>query len=65
MHLTAALDSDRSLPKPQRRGAVVILGMLALARRSVIADRTDALMKTGLGKLGQVRSRTGSSVASR
>ncbi|EKM51723.1 uncharacterized protein PHACADRAFT_150370 [Phanerochaete carnosa HHB-10118-sp] len=45
--------SERPLPRAQRRGAVIILGMLALARRSVVADRVDTLVKIGLGKLGQ------------
>ncbi|KAI0795346.1 non-SMC mitotic condensation complex subunit 1-domain-containing protein [Irpex lacteus] len=45
--------SERPLPRAQRRGAVIILGMLALARRSVVADRADVLMRIGLGKLGQ------------
>ncbi|KAI0941851.1 hypothetical protein AcV7_002423 [Taiwanofungus camphoratus] len=45
--------SDRPLPKAQRRGAIIILGMLALARRSVVADRVDTLVKVGLGKLGK------------
>ncbi|KAH9924065.1 non-SMC mitotic condensation complex subunit 1-domain-containing protein [Fomitopsis serialis] len=44
--------SERPLPRPQRRGAVIILGMLALARRGVVADRVETLVKTGLGKLG-------------
>lgn len=46
--------SERSLPRAQRRGAVIILGMLALARRHVAADRLDVLIRIGLGKLGQV-----------
>ena len=50
-----SIASERSLPRQQRRGAVIILGMLALARRSVVADRADVLMKVGLGKLGEVR----------
>ena len=49
-----SIASERSLPRQQRRGAVIILGMLALARRSVVADRADVLMKVGLGKLGEV-----------
>ncbi|KAH9836066.1 non-SMC mitotic condensation complex subunit 1-domain-containing protein [Rhodofomes roseus] len=44
--------SERPLPKQQRRGAVIILGMLALARRSVVADRVETLVRVGLGKLG-------------
>ena len=46
--------SERPLPRLQRRGAVIILGMLAVARRSVISDSVDVLIKIGLGKLGQV-----------
>ncbi|OCH87806.1 hypothetical protein OBBRIDRAFT_889536 [Obba rivulosa] len=45
--------SDRALPKAQRRGAIIILGMLALARRSVVAERVDTLVKVGLGRLGK------------
>ncbi|KAH9939915.1 non-SMC mitotic condensation complex subunit 1-domain-containing protein [Amylocystis lapponica] len=45
--------SDRPLPKPQRRGAVIALGMLALAKRSVVADRVETLVKVGLGNLGK------------
>ena len=46
--------SDRQLPKQQRRGAIIILGMLALARRSVVTDRVDTLLRVGLGPLGKV-----------
>lgn len=53
--LTVAKGSERPLPRIQRRGAVIILGMLALARRSVVADRADVLMRIGLGKRGEVR----------
>ncbi|KZT06979.1 uncharacterized protein LAESUDRAFT_652146 [Laetiporus sulphureus 93-53] len=45
--------SDRPLPRIQRRGAIIILGMLALAKRSVVADRVETLVKTGLGNLGK------------
>lgn len=48
------LGSDRQLPKEQRRGAIIILGMLALAKRSVVTDRVDTLLKVGLGPLGRV-----------
>ena len=48
------LGSDKQLPKPQRRGAIIILGMLALARRSVVTERVDTLLKVGLGPLGKV-----------
>ena len=48
------LGSDRPLPKQQRRGAIIIIGMLALARRSVVQDRVDVLLKIGLGPVGKV-----------
>ncbi|KAI1792515.1 non-SMC mitotic condensation complex subunit 1-domain-containing protein [Ganoderma leucocontextum] len=45
--------SDRPLPRPQRRGAVIVLGMLALAKRQVVADRVETLVKVGLGDRGK------------
>lgn len=46
--------SERPLPRAQRRGGVIILGMLALAKRSVVADRVETLVKVGLGERGKV-----------
>ena len=46
--------SEKQLPREQRRGAIIILGMLALARRSVVTDRVDILLKIGLGAFGRV-----------
>ena len=43
------------MPKPQRRGAIVILGMLALAKRGVVTDKVEVMLKMGLGPLGNVR----------
>ncbi|KAH7887142.1 non-SMC mitotic condensation complex subunit 1-domain-containing protein [Phlebopus sp. FC_14] len=45
--------SPKSLPALQRRGAIIILGMLALAKRSVVTERVDTLLKVGLGPLGK------------
>ncbi|KAI0298641.1 non-SMC mitotic condensation complex subunit 1-domain-containing protein [Multifurca ochricompacta] len=45
--------SERPLPKQQRRGAIIIIGMLALARRGVVQDRVDILLKIGLGPMGK------------
>lgn len=45
---------EKQLPKPQRRGAIIILGMLALAKRSVLTDKVDVMLKVGLGPLGKV-----------
>ena len=46
--------SDRPLPRAQRRGAVIILGMLALAKRQVVAVRVETLVRVGLGDRGKV-----------
>ena len=36
-------------------GAIIVLGMLALARRQVVTDRVDNLLKIGLGTYGKVK----------
>jgi condensin complex subunit 1 len=46
--------SEKDLPRQQRRGAIIILGMLAVAKRSVVTERLDALLKIGLGPWGKV-----------
>ena len=47
------LESERPL-KEQRRGAIIIIGMLARARGSVVQDRVDVLLNIGLGPRGKV-----------
>lgn len=49
-----AKGTNKQLPKAQRRGAIAILGMLALAKRSVLSDRVETMLKIGLGPLGKV-----------
>jgi hypothetical protein len=44
---------ELNLPKPQRRGAILILGMLALSKKSVLTDKVDIMLKVGLGPLGK------------
>lgn len=46
-------DADQDIPRPQRRGAIIILGMLAVARREIVTERVDLLLKIGLGPLGK------------
>jgi condensin complex subunit 1 len=46
---------EKPLPKAQRRGAIIIIGMLALAKRSVVTDQVDTMLRVGLGKFGKVR----------
>ena len=43
---------QRPIPRAQRRGAIMILSMLASARREIVADHIDTLLKIGLGPLG-------------
>ncbi|KAG6377328.1 non-SMC mitotic condensation complex subunit 1-domain-containing protein [Boletus reticuloceps] len=45
--------SPKSLPACQRRGAIIILSMFALAKRSVVSERVDVLLRVGLGPLGK------------
>ena len=44
----------RELPKQQRRGAVIILGMLAVASPKIVETRREDLIKIGLGARGKV-----------
>ncbi|KAJ3798640.1 non-SMC mitotic condensation complex subunit 1-domain-containing protein [Lentinula aff. detonsa] len=44
---------EKPIPKYQRRGAIIILGMLALARRNILIDKVDVMLKVGLGALGK------------
>ncbi|KAG6897024.1 hypothetical protein C0992_004552 [Termitomyces sp. T32_za158] len=48
-----AKGTNKQLPKAQRRGAIAILGMLALAKRSVLTDRVETMLKIGLGRFGK------------
>lgn len=54
--------TDAAIPKPQRQGAIIILGMLAVAKREVVTERVDLLLKIGLGNLGMVSSVTLSAI---
>ncbi|KAK4520610.1 uncharacterized protein ATC70_006488 [Mucor velutinosus] len=41
------------IQKSQRRGAIVILSMLAKAKTKVVSDKLDVMLKIGLGPLGK------------
>ncbi|KAG9093663.1 Condensin complex subunit [Ceratobasidium sp. 370] len=45
--------ADKGILKAQRRGAIVILGMIAVARRQVVTERIDTLLNIGLGPFGK------------
>ncbi|KAG9221591.1 hypothetical protein CCMSSC00406_0007230 [Pleurotus cornucopiae] len=46
--------STQNLPNAQRRGAIIVLGMVALAKRSVVTDHVDTILKVGFGRLGKL-----------
>ncbi|KAF2195528.1 condensin complex component cnd1 [Zopfia rhizophila CBS 207.26] len=44
---------QRDISKGQRRGAIIVLGMLALADPSIIVKEMEACLRIGLGELGR------------
>jgi len=54
MPTVAYSNPTRELPKQQRRGAVIILGMLAVASPKIVETRREDLIKIGLGARGKV-----------
>lgn len=45
--------SEKQLPRSQRRGAIAVLGMLAIAKRGVVTDHVETLLRIGLGAYGR------------
>ncbi|KAF9438398.1 Condensin complex subunit [Entomortierella beljakovae] len=43
----------KDIPNPQRRGAIIILGMLAKAKNDIVANKIETILKIGLGKHGK------------
>ncbi|KAI1319898.1 Condensin complex subunit [Mortierella claussenii] len=43
----------KDIPNPQRRGAIIILGMLAKAKPDIVAQKIETILKIGLGKHGK------------
>ncbi|TKY85661.1 hypothetical protein EX895_005201 [Sporisorium graminicola] len=50
--LWAVYSAPRAISAAQRRGAIIVLGMLATARREIISEQIDTLLRVGLGPLG-------------
>lgn len=48
-------DTSKEIPKFQRRGAIITLGMFAQPKPEVVAEHVETLLKIGLGSLGRVR----------
>ncbi|KAG8907136.1 Condensin complex subunit [Tulasnella sp. 403] len=44
---------DREIPRCQRRGAIIVLGMVAVARPEVVSERLEVLLRVGLGRFGK------------
>ncbi|KAF9959343.1 Condensin complex subunit [Modicella reniformis] len=44
---------SKDIPNPQRRGAIIILGMLAKAKPDIVAQKIETILKIGLGKHGR------------
>ena len=48
------IGSDKPLPRNQRRGAIIILGMLAVARRHIVTERVETPQgRTGSSRQGR------------
>ncbi|GAA6015382.1 hypothetical protein JCM10207_008969 [Rhodosporidiobolus poonsookiae] len=45
--------TPKDIPRFQRRGAIIVLGMFAQTRPEVVADHVETLLRTGLGPLGR------------
>ncbi|GAB0134467.1 hypothetical protein EsDP_00002838 [Epichloe bromicola] len=43
----------REISRTQRRGAIIVLGMLATASPSIVVDEIEAMLRTGLGSHGR------------
>ena len=44
---------NKEISKAQRRGAIIVLGMISLADPNVVIKETDAMLRIGLGPLGR------------
>lgn len=53
--LTRAAGTNKEIPRFQRRGAIIVLGMFAVPKPDVVADSVETLLKVGLGPRGKAR----------
>ncbi|KAL2441490.1 Condensin complex subunit 1 [Exophiala dermatitidis] len=44
---------NKEISKAQRRGAIIVLGMIALANPEVVVKELDTMLRVGLGQLGR------------
>ena len=45
--------TSKGIPRAQRRGAIIILGMFAIPKPEMVQDHIEDLLKVGLGPLGR------------
>lgn len=45
--------AEKEIPRAQRRGAIIVLGMIAAARRHIVTNRIDEIIRIGFGKRGK------------
>ena len=50
--LWSVYSSSKAIPRGQRRGAIIIISMLAIAKKEIVAEHIDTLLGIGLGSLG-------------
>ncbi|UZJ56124.1 hypothetical protein CBS101457_005444 [Exobasidium rhododendri] len=51
--LWSVYSSSKSIPRGQRRGAIIILSMLSIAKKEIVAEHINTLLGIGLGPLGE------------
>lgn len=49
---SARTNGRRSVERSHRRGAIIVLSMLAVSRKQIVEDKIDVLLGIGLGSLG-------------
>jgi condensin complex subunit 1 len=48
------IGTSKNIPNTQRRGAIMILGMLAVADKTILESHIETMLKVGFGKIGSV-----------
>lgn len=50
--LWSVYTAKQPIPASQRQGAIIVLSMLAVAKREIVSENIDDLLQIGLGRLG-------------
>lgn len=50
--LWSVYSSPKAISRGQRRGAIIVLSMLAVSRKEIVSEHIDTLLSIGLGALG-------------